>query len=67
MSRATRCSECGSVLRDRPDSCPLCGRSFERAIEKEPAADSSADGYQDRVRALREELRKLRENDAEAV
>lgn len=65
MMRATRCSECGSVLRDRPASCPLCGRDLSDGAGKPPKVEPG--DYQDNVRKLREELKRLRGDDAEAV
>jgi hypothetical protein len=56
------------VLRDRPETCPLCGADLEvPKTESGPElAELKADDYHDNVRKLRDELRKLRD-DAEAV
>lgn len=64
--KASRCKECGSVLRDRPASCPLCGSDLGSAA-KAGKTSSDPNEYQDNVRKLREELRRLRDGDAEAV
>ncbi len=64
MRRGMRCKECGSVLRDRPDSCPLCGSELGG---KDPRGSVDAEKYQDNVRKLREELDRLRKGEAEAV
>lgn len=63
--RGSRCSECGSVLRDRPASCPLCGAELTSGSGPKPADDPV--DYQDNVRKLRDELKRLRDGDAEAV
>ena len=66
MGRGMRCSGCGSVLRDRPASCPLCGIELE--VEKTSRSETpDPDSYHDNVRKLREELEALRRGDAEAV
>jgi predicted nucleic acid-binding Zn-ribbon protein len=59
---ARRCSECGAVFKERPAedegtrTCPLCGVVLRRRerVTLEP------DDYQERIRALKEELRTLR-------
>lgn len=65
MPKAPRCEECGAQLKLGLDSCPLCGAD----LSAEPSAKKSADAetYHSNVRDLREELRKLRSHDAEAV
>ena len=63
-----RCSECGAELRLGPARCPLCGA--EPRAKGEPARGSTVenvDHYQSDVRKLREQLKKLREEDAKAV
>jgi hypothetical protein len=47
------------------DSCPLCGTDLagQPSGKKQPDAET----YHSNVRELREELRKLRNHDAEAV
>ena len=59
------CSECGAELRLRPASCPLCGRDTPFVPMKRVAID--LDDYQNNVRLLREELHRIRRDDAEAV
>lgn len=60
------CAECGAELRLRPDSCPLCGADVSQ--DKGWSAEApSAEDYQSNVRDLRDELRKLRADGAEAV
>lgn len=64
-----RCSECGAELRLGPARCPLCGA--EPGIK--PGSGSAGtkaedvDHYHSDLRRLREQLKKLREEDAEAV
>lgn len=59
------CSECGAELKLRPASCPLCGRETPY-VRKEPVA-IDLDDYQSNVRTLRDELHRIRRDDAEAV
>jgi predicted amidophosphoribosyltransferase len=59
------CSECGAELKLRPASCPLCGA--EVTDKSWSAGPTSAEDYQSNVRDLREQLRKLRNDGAEAV
>ena len=61
--KVDRCSECGAVLEARPVRCPLCGTE---TIAPE-VAERDRDQYQSNLRQLREELQRLREDDAEAV
>jgi uncharacterized Zn finger protein (UPF0148 family) len=61
--KAKHCSECGAELRLRPTRCPLCGAGAGAEVE----AKTDPETYQSNVRLLRDELRKLREADAEAV
>jgi predicted amidophosphoribosyltransferase len=63
-----RCGGCGAQLRLRPASCPLCGEELrEREVAPfEPPEDP--EDYRSNVRALREELQRLRGGgQAEAV
>ncbi len=63
--RRQMCSECGAELRLGPTRCPLCGCEPGRA--KDPEVISDLDGYHNRVQELRDQLRKLRDEGAEAV
>jgi hypothetical protein len=64
-----RCTGCGADLELGPDHCPLCGSEpagaapEARAREKAP----SVDDYQEKVRTLRDQLKRLRDEGAEAV
>ncbi len=60
--RKEMCSECGAELRLGPARCPLCG-----AEPSVPLAATDADRYHSNVQELRDQLRKLREEGAEAV
>ncbi|HEX2240493.1 MAG TPA: hypothetical protein VHJ82_05060 [Actinomycetota bacterium] len=62
--KARTCSGCGAELRLANDHCPLCGEAIG-ADWSAPAQD--VDTYQSNVRQLREQLRALRDDDAEAV
>ena len=59
------CSECGAELRLGPTRCPLCGCG--PGSTNEPEVVSDLDGYHNRVQELRDQLRKLRDEGAEAV
>ena len=63
---ARRCGTCGAEVRVVSEPCPLCGgTSVARpAVRRKRAED--VERYQRDVRALREQLRRLREG-AEAV
>ncbi len=61
----THCSECGAELRLRPAACPLCGREAPYVPKERVPID--LDDYQSNVRSLREELHRIRRDDAEAV
>ena len=61
----THCSECGAELKLRPASCPLCGRDTPFVPKERIAID--LDDYQSNVRALRDELHRIRRDEAEAV
>lgn len=63
---ALSCQECGAQLRLGTDSCPLCGNALEGKV-REKAEPQGPDEYHDNVRQLREELKRLRGHDAEAV
>ncbi len=60
------CQECGAQLRLGTASCPLCGTEMKR-LPREKAEPQAPDEYHDNVRQLREELKRLRGHDAEAV
>jgi predicted amidophosphoribosyltransferase len=72
-----RCKGCGAELKPGADACPLCGTESGRAVVRErapglerfktPDAPVSVDDYQADVRKLREQLRRLRDEGAEAV
>lgn len=63
-----KCHECGAELRLGPAPCPLCGAE-ETADESwtVPVKAVDPDHYQASVRELREQLRKIRDEGAEAV
>ncbi len=66
--RVERCSECGAELRLGPARCPLCGAEPNTKAEPQaPVKVESVDHYQSDVRKLRDQLKRLREEDAEAV
>jgi hypothetical protein len=62
--RVPRCSECGVELKLSPERCPLCGADVGGSS---PTERLEAEDYQSNVRQLRDQLRRLREEDAEAV
>ncbi len=65
------CSECGAELQDGPARCPLCGSDADTRARKADNVDwsrtASVTRYQDDLRSLRDELKKLRDEGAEAV
>ena len=65
MASPKKCSECGAELRLRPHRCPLCGAEVDKATSDAPA-QKSVERYQEGMRDLRKQLKKLRD-DAEAV
>ena len=65
MPRDEHCSECGAELKLRPASCPLCGRDTPFLPKERVHID--LDDYQSNVRSLRDELHRIRREDAEAV
>ncbi len=63
-----KCHECGAELRLGPAPCPLCGATADSDKDwSAPAKDADPDDYQANVRNLREQLKKLRDEGAEAV
>ena len=60
-----RCAACGAELRLRPTRCPLCGA--EPSAPARPPKKRSTESYQSDVRKLRAQLKKLRDEGAEAV
>ena len=65
MARPKKCSECGAELRLRPHRCPLCGTEVTRPEVAAPA-ETNVERYQEGLRDLRKQLKKLRD-EAEAV
>jgi predicted amidophosphoribosyltransferase len=65
MAGPKKCSECGAELRLRPRRCPLCGTEVAKPPSDAPA-EKSVERYQEGLRELRKQLKKLRD-DAEAV
>ncbi len=61
------CSECGAMLLHRSASCPLCGRELPAAAPAAAESETDREAYRSDVRRLREELRRLRDEGAEAV
>lgn len=62
--KAKICTGCGAELRLARDYCPLCGEVIH-GVKIKPVSD--VDTYQSNVRELREQLRALRDEGAEAV
>lgn len=71
MSKQKLCSECGAELQAGPALCPLCGTPShldKTWSDRKPKTEPSVvDDYQKDLRALRAKLKKLRDDDAEAV
>ncbi len=58
-----KCTECGAGLSAGPASCPLCGAEQKHAVEPGALVTEHGD-YQEKVRKLRDELRRLRDGAA---
>lgn len=64
--RPPKCSECGAELQLGPARCPLCGfEPDEEATDRPVVYDR--DRYQAAIRDLQDELKRLRDDGAEAV
>jgi predicted amidophosphoribosyltransferase len=64
--KAEKCSACGAELRLRPHRCPLCGADVrDKPVTRKKTV--AVDRYQEDIRALREQLKRLRDGGAEAV
>jgi predicted amidophosphoribosyltransferase len=61
-----RCRGCGAELELGPDRCPLCGAKANLTSGKR-SEPPTIDDYQLNIRTLREQLKRLREGEAEAV
>ncbi len=61
-----RCRGCGAELELGPDRCPLCGADANLTGAKRRELPN-IDDYQFSVRTLREQLKRLRDGEAEAV
>lgn len=61
------CGGCGAQLKLRPTSCPLCGEAMKEREVVRFEAVLDQDDYRSNVRALRDELMRLRHGEAEAV
>jgi predicted amidophosphoribosyltransferase len=62
-----RCNGCGAELQLGPDRCPLCGEDAHLTSAPKREKAPSVDDYQENVRALRKQLKRLRDDGAEAV
>lgn len=63
-----RCNGCGALLEEGPNRCPLCGAEPHRKTSAQPKPPKpSVDDYQQNVRDLRKQLKRLRDGGAEAV
>jgi hypothetical protein len=71
---AKNCVECGAELQLSSNSCPLCGAEREESVKwtvskkkVEPVEPAELEDYQASVRELHEQLRKIRDDGAQAV
>jgi hypothetical protein len=66
---AKTCKACGAEPAGSPSHCPLCGGEMKGVLapKKRQPWVSDVDDYQARVRKLRAQLAKIRDDDAEAV
>jgi hypothetical protein len=65
--KAKRCKECGAQLKERPDSCPLCGADPDISAKTWAVPKDDVENYHSNIRQLRDQLKKMRKDDAEAV
>ena len=68
MPKHKLCSECGAELEPGPALCPLCGtpaRAEKDWSDKPPTG--GVDDYHSDLRKLKAQLKRLRDDDAEAV
>ncbi|MGI8708335.1 MAG: hypothetical protein ACR2LG_09065 [Actinomycetota bacterium] len=68
---AKNCAECGAELEPRSTSCPLCGTQRRESVKwttaKKPTVPEDVEDYQADLRKLRAQLKKIRDEGAEAV
>ena len=63
-----RCRGCGADLVLGADRCPLCGAEAGTTESRKPKRERlTVEDYQSDVRSLREQLKRLRDEGAEAV
>ena len=66
MARRLACRECGAGLRPGLAACPLCGAETKQPAAPVAKQSGTVDDYQSAIRSLKEKLRRLREDNAEA-
>ena len=70
---AKNCVECGAELQLSSNSCPLCGAERKETVrwtvskKKKKVEPAELEDYQASVRELHEQLRKIRDDGAQAV
>lgn len=64
MAKIRKCGGCGAERELGPTACPLCG-TLPAVRRDAPAADP--DEYRSTIRDLKKQLKKLRDEGAEAV